>query len=446
MKRTITILLAAVFSVGLCFAENWPDGSKMDKWFTSGPEKIKGQQAKRYVITDYGVVKDSTVLQTAAIQKIIDMVSEKGGGTIVVPEGTFLTSSIFFKSGTHLYLEKGAVLKGSDDVSDYHIVPVHIEGVIQNYIAALVNAYDVDGFSIRGEGVIDGNGLRYWRDFWTRRKVNPKCTNLEALRPRLFYAANSNNVTLEGVTLRNPGFWTTHFYKCDHVLIKDIVIFAPKTPVPAPSSDGVDVDACNNVHITGCKFQNSDDLIAIKGGKGPWADTDPDNGTNSNILVENCWFGPGSAMVTFGSECVGGRNLILRNCVGAGSSRVLWLKMRPDTPQRYEYILVENITGTVGYFFYVHPWTQFFDLKDRKDIPMSYGEHITMRNCNVTCTRKAIDVVENPEQYLLSDIVYENLTLTETEEAKADQEARKKAPKGDGASHEWSGGPGNKNR
>ena len=85
MKRTITILLAAVFSVGLCFAESWPDGSKMDKWFTSGPEKIKGQQAKRYVITDYGVVKDSTVLQTTAIQKIIDMVSEKGGGTIVVP-------------------------------------------------------------------------------------------------------------------------------------------------------------------------------------------------------------------------------------------------------------------------------------------------------------------------------------------------------------------------
>ena len=129
--------------------------------------------------------------------------------------------------------------------------------------------------------------------------------------------------------------------------------------------------------------------------------------------------------------------------MGAGSSRVLWLKMRPDTPQKYEYILVENITGTVGNFFYVHPWTQFFDLKGREDIPMSYGEHITMRNCSVTCTRKAIDIVENPDQYLLSDIVYENLTLTETEEAKA-QQARPQH-KG-GASHEWSGGPENKNR
>ena len=443
MKKILASLSIILALGSVCRADVWPDGSKMDKWFTSKVETLRGQQARRFVLTDHGVVKDSTLLQTQAIQKVIDLAAEQGGGTIVVPEGVYLTSSLFFKSGTHLYLEKGAVLKGSDDVSDYAIVPVHIEGVIQPYIAALVNAYDVDGFSVRGEGVIDGNGLRYWRDFCTRRKVNPKCTNLEALRPRLFYAAGSNNVTLEGVTLRNPGFWTTHFYKCDHVRIKDIVIFAPKSPVPAPSSDGVDVDACNNVHISGCRFQKSDDLIAIKGGKGPWADTDPDNGTNSNILIEDCWFGPGSAMVTFGSECVGGRNIILRNCVGAGSSRVLWLKMRPDTPQRYEYILVENITGTVGNFFYVHPWTQFFDLKGREDIPMSYGEHITLRNCSVTCTRKAIDIVENPDQYILSDIVYENLTLTETEEAKAMQ--AKPQHKG-GASHEWSGGPENKNR
>ena len=413
MKRLIALTAIALAAALSLYAEEWPDGTKMEKWFTKGPEKISKTEATRYVITDYGVLRDSTLLQTEAIQKVIDLAAENGGGTVVVPEGTFLTSSLFFKSRTHLHVEKGGVLKGSDDVSDYQVVPVHIEGVIQPYIAALINAYEVDGFSVTGEGVIDGNGLRYWRDFWTRRRVNPKCTNLEALRPRLFYAANSKNVTLDGITLRNPGFWTSHFYKCDYVLVKDVTIYAPQKPVPAPSSDGVDVDACNNFHIIGCRFQNSDDLIAIKGGKGPWADTDPDNGTNSNILVEDCWFGPGSAMVTFGSECVGGRNIILRNCVGAGSSRVLWLKMRPDTPQNYEYILVENITGTVGNFFYVHPWTQFFDLKGREDIPMSYGRHITMRNCSVTCTRKPIDTVENPDQYLLEDIVMENNVLKE---------------------------------
>ena len=156
-------------------AEVWPDGSKMEKWFTSEPVRVSGQEARRFVITDYGVVRDSTLLQTAAIQKVIDLAAEKGG-TVVIPEGVFLSSSLFFKPGTHLHLEKGAVLKGSDNVSDYEVRQVHIEGVIQPYIAALVNAYSVDGFTITGEGVIDGNGLQYWRDFWTRRRVNPNCT------------------------------------------------------------------------------------------------------------------------------------------------------------------------------------------------------------------------------------------------------------------------------
>ena len=108
LLTTIAGLALAVLSVSA--AEVWPDGTKMDKWFTTKPAQPQGQEAKRFVITDYGVVRDSTVLQTEAIQKVIDLAAEKGGGTIVIPQGTFLTSSLFFKSKTHLYLEKGAVL------------------------------------------------------------------------------------------------------------------------------------------------------------------------------------------------------------------------------------------------------------------------------------------------------------------------------------------------
>jgi polygalacturonase len=292
MKRIFSFLVMALAIMPLCNAEVWPDGSKMEKWFSSNPEKLSKQEARRFVITDFGAIPDSTLLQTEAIQKAIDAAAAEGG-TVVIPKGVWLSSSLFFKSKTHLCLEKGAVLKGSDRVSDYAVARVHIEGVIQNYVAALVNAYDVDSFSIFGGGVIDGNGLQYWRDFWTRRMVNPKCTNLEALRPRMIYVANGSNILIENVTLRNSGFWTTHLYKCNYVRIKDVTIFAPNKPVPAPSSDAIDLDACNNVHIYGCSISVNDDIIALKGGKGPWADTDPDNGTNSNILVENCHFGKG---------------------------------------------------------------------------------------------------------------------------------------------------------
>jgi len=43
---------------------------------------------------------------------LIDKVAKEGGGTVVVPEGTFLTGALFFKQGVNLYIEKGGTLKG----------------------------------------------------------------------------------------------------------------------------------------------------------------------------------------------------------------------------------------------------------------------------------------------------------------------------------------------
>ena len=54
-------------------------------------------------------------------------------------------------------------------------------------------------------------------------------------------------------------------------------------------------------------------------------------------------------------------------------------------PQKYEYITVENIKGQAHSLIYVKPWTQFFDLKGRKEVPLSYSEHITLKNIDMTC-------------------------------------------------------------
>ena len=402
---TTLTLLASVASTGV-----WPDGSPMDSWFSKTKLEIPAAEKKTFVITDFGAVADSTLLQTEVIQKTIDAAAESGG-TVVIPKGVWLTGSLFFKPHTHLRIDKGAVLKGSNEAFDFDVAQVHIEGKIQPYIAAIVNAYGVDGFSITGKGTIDGNGLRYWKEFWKRREVNRKCTNLEALRPRIIYVANSSDIHIEGVTLKDSPFWTTHLYDCSRVVIKDVGIFAPRRPIKSPSSDAIDVDGCNDVHITGCRISTNDDFVALKGGKGPWADTDPDNKTNARILVEDCWFGEGPGPITFGSECVAARNVIVRNCVVDNSSHILLLKMRPDTPQNYEYILIENITGTVRKFFEVSSWTQFFDLQGREDIPMSYARHITMRGCKLSCS-VFYEATEQPDQYLLEDINLDGNEIT----------------------------------
>ena len=84
--------------------------------------------------------------------------------------------------------------------------------------------------------------------------------------------------------------------------------------------------------------------------------------------------------------------------------------MRPDTPQNYEYITVEGITGNVTNLLYVKPWTQFFDLKGRKDIPYSYSSHITMRDIDIDC-QTAFNIDRADDQYKLSDFTFENLNL-----------------------------------
>ena len=148
---------------------------------------------------------------------------------------------------------------------------------------------------------------------------------------------------------------------------------------------------------------------SVKDGKGPWADKDPNNGGNFNIIIEDCTYGFCHGALTCGSESIHNRNIILHRCTITNANRLLWLKMRPDTPQRYEYILVEDITGDANYFLYIKPWTQFFDLKDRKDTPISYSDHVTMRNIDFKCDE--FFSVEKSDQYQLSNFTFENLNI-----------------------------------
>lgn len=418
MKRINIFLRFIVLSVASCLMpfgshaakDTFPDGTPVSEWFSNTEATNIETLGRKYVITDYGVGTDSTVVQTALIQKVIDTVAQNGGGVVVVPRGTFLTGSLFFKPKTHLYLAEGAVLKGSDDISDFKMIDTRLEGQSLKYFAAVVNAIKVDGFTISGKGTINGNGHRYWRSFWLRRQYNPKCTNLEEMRPRLLYIAESTDVQLSGVRLENSPFWTTHLYRCERVKLLDMTIFAPATPVKAPSSDAVDIDVCRNVLIKGCDVSVNDDAIVFKGGKGPDAELDEHNGMNEFVIVEDCHFGFCHSAMTLGSESLHTRNVLFRNCTVDGASRLLWLKMRPDTKQLYEYVSVTGIKGSAKSFLYIKPWTQFFDLKGRSGYLKSYGENITMSDIDFKCTR-AFDIKSADDQYELKDFTFKDITI-----------------------------------
>ena len=149
--------------------ELFPDGTPIPEWFSDTTKVDVSKLGKKYVITEYGVKNDSSILQTKQIQNVIDRAAADGGGVIVIPRGTFLSGSIFFKQGTHLYIEEGGRLKGSDRIRNFKLLTTRMEGQTLKYFAALVNADGIDGFTIAGKGTIDGNGWNYWEEFWIRR-------------------------------------------------------------------------------------------------------------------------------------------------------------------------------------------------------------------------------------------------------------------------------------
>lgn len=381
----------------------FPDGTPIPAWFSDTAKVDVATLGRQYVVTDYGVRRDSTLVQTAALQRVIDLCAAGGGGVVVIPEGVYLSGALFFKPGTHLHVV--GRLKGSDRIENFPLMETRIEGQTCLYFPALVNADHCDGFTITGHGTIDGNGYHFWQEFWIRRRWNKEGTNKDGQRPRLTYISNSSNVTIQDVSLVNSPFWTNHVYRSDHVRYLDLYIYAPTGDVKAPSSDAIDIDACHDVLVRGCYMNVNDDAVVLKGGKGPWADKDTTNGPNERIIIERCRYGKVHGCLTLGSESLYDRNIILRHCHTEQADRVLWLKMRTDTPQHYEYVTVEGVTGHARRVLYIHPWTQYFQPSDRV-LPPSRCNNITIRDCQLTCD--TYKDVERSDKYTLSDFTFKN--------------------------------------
>ncbi len=389
--------------------EYFPDGTPIDGWFYQTQIPTLEELGPQYVITDHGVNEDGKVY-TQQIQDLIDRAFQAGGGVIVVPRGVYYTGALFFKQGVHLYIAEGGVLKGSNDISDYKVMTTRIEGETCPYFCALINADAVDNFTICGEGTIDGNGERFWKAFWLRRKWNPGCTNKDEQRPRLVFISNSTNVTVAGVHLQNSPFWTNHIYKCNHVRFLNCQINNPHEPILAPSTDAIDIDVCTDVLVKGCQINVNDDGVVLKGGKGLDADALPENGMNERILVEDCVYDYCHGCLTCGSESIHNRNVILRRSKVKAATKFLMLKMRPDTPQLYEHIRISQMEGRVDDFIDVFNWTQFFDLKGRDSIPASTARHITLSDCRFTC-RNYFQYLPGQSWCSLSDFTFEDLQI-----------------------------------
>ena len=285
---------------------------------------------KQYIITDYGAVGDGQTLNTKSIQSAIDSCVSQGGGTLIVPEGVFLTGAIFLKQGVDLRIEKKGILKGTVNPDDYPQVFTRWEGVECDWTSALVNAFHMTGFKLTGEGMIDGSGEE-WMNRYPRFN-----SELKVGRPRLIAIQNCTDVLVSDISLKNQACWGLFILYSKNVEVENLHITAEHNII---SSDGIDIDSGEEVHVTGCDIDVNDDCISIKSGKDE--DGRRVNRPAKEILIEKCLFRYGHGGVAMGSEMSGGiRNVEIRDCVMEADN---WAPIRfKSQPSRGG--VVENIT------------------------------------------------------------------------------------------------------
>jgi exo-poly-alpha-galacturonosidase len=273
-------------------------------------------------ICDFGAVGDGETVNTEAIQKAIDSLASDGGGTLVVPKGTFLSGAIFLKQGVDLQIAREGTLKAIVDRSAFPEVATRWEGEERRWICAFINAFDMTDLDLTGEGLIDGSG-----DAW-RSEEHP--------RPRLIAIQNCKDVKVSGLSIKNQACWGVFALYSEAVEVANLTIRAEHNIL---MSDGIDIDSSKNIHIIGCDIDTNDDCIAIKSGK----DEDGRRVARpaEDILVEKCHFRYGHGGVSMGSEMSGGiRNVEIRDCILEADN---WAPIRfKSQPSRGG--VVENIT------------------------------------------------------------------------------------------------------
>ena len=124
-------------------------------------------RAERVDMLKAGAKANGKTLNTKLINSTIDRLNRGGGGTLFFPAGTYLTGSIHLKSNITLELEAGATLLFSDNFDDYlPFVEVRHEGVMMKSFQPLIYAVDAENITIKGEGTLDGQGKKWWMEFF----------------------------------------------------------------------------------------------------------------------------------------------------------------------------------------------------------------------------------------------------------------------------------------
>lgn len=255
-----------------------------------------------YNIVNFGAEKGEKC--TEAIQRAVDKCHTDGGGTVVIPSGTYISGTIWLRSNVELYLQNGAVLKASTNMEDYNEDDAYSQnwGCVNEKWRAkhLVIAHECDNVAISGKGTIDGSGDSFFGEervvfddyAWDGGYITSK--DEKNLRPgQLICFIESNNIKVSDVDIKNTPCWSVYFHGCEYVQVRGIKI---TNPFECVNTDGIDIDCCRFVTVSDCIINTGDDAIAIRCDSKRLKNPKP----CENIAVANCVLASNSSLFRIG--------------------------------------------------------------------------------------------------------------------------------------------------
>lgn len=320
-------------------------------------------------VRDFGACGDGKAKDTAAIQSAVDACTCSGGGTVVVPAGTYLTGSIFLKNNVDFQILAGGLLLASPDKEDYNaadVCPQNSSNPQESSSGAhLILCIEQKNVTLRGPGRIDGNSREFILD---EKGVPYPAQDKIPWRPsQMLYFVESENIRVQDIELTNSSYWTSFYHGCTHVFIRGVKIQNSRHP-HTHNGDGIDIDCCEYVTVSDCQINSADDCITLRASSARLKNPRPCR----YVAIQNCVlstpcncfrFGVGDGLVEF----VTIDNIIIETARTAFNFVSSWSEASRGVDIRN--IRINNVTLDCAIF--VHMYYKFAQKTEIRDISVT---------------------------------------------------------------------------
>lgn len=312
-------------------------------------------------IKEFGAIGNNIADDTEAIKQALKESADKD--VLYISKGIYKTGPIEIPSKSRIRFEDSATLSFIDDFSIYDPVSTRWEGVDCYAMHPLFFIKDAEDIEITGNGILDGNGKKWWDYIYYRRaeqnepvtdiekkfeSLNPDYRNqpgggggrqTQFLRPPLLQIWKSRNIKIDGLELRNSPFWTLHPIYSEHLKFINMKVI---NPYVTPNTDGMDIESCSDVVVDSCYVDVGDDGIALKSGSG---ESGVEKGIPcKDILIKNSVVKQAHGGFVIGSETAAGmRHISVKDCKFIGTDRGIRIKTRRGRGGEISDIQIENI-------------------------------------------------------------------------------------------------------